>query len=59
MASLSSETIRRLKSAYRILFRSKVNLTEAIAQVRSEGEPDTEVEYLLNFIENSSRGIGV
>ena len=59
MASLSSETIRRLKSAYRTLFRSKVNLTEAITQIRGEGEPDPEVEYLLNFIENSNRGIGV
>ncbi len=59
MASLSPETISRLKNAYRTLFRSKVNLTEAIAQVRNEGETDDEVEHLLNFIENSTRGIGV
>ena len=59
MASLSPETIRRLKGTYRILFRSKVNLTEAIAQVRGKVGPDAEVEYLLNFIENSKRGIGV
>ena len=51
--------ISHLKNAYRTLFRSKVNLTEAIALVRSEGEIDEEVEYLLNFIENSNRGIGV
>ncbi len=59
MALLPPETIQRLKSAYRILFRSKVNLTQAITQVRREIEPDEEVEYLLNFIENSNRGIGV
>ena len=59
MASLSPGTIRRLKNAYRILFRNKGNLTEAITRVRREGEPDPEVEYLLNFIENSNRGIGV
>ena len=59
MASLSPETIGHLKRAYRTLFRSKVNLTQAITEVKSEGELDTEVEYLLNFIENSNRGIGV
>ena len=59
MASLSPETIGRLKRAYRILFRAKANLTQAIAQVRKEVESDEEVEYLLNFIENSKRGIGV
>ena len=59
MASLSPETIRHLKRAYHILFRTKVNLTPAIAQVRSEVESGEEVEYLLRFIENSKRGIGV
>lgn len=59
MASLSSDTLGHLKSAYRILFRSKVNLKPAIAQVRAEVEPDAEVEYLLNFIETSARGMGV
>ncbi len=59
MASLSPEAIARLKSAYRTLFRSKVNLTQAIAQIRDDGELDPEVEYLLNFIEDSERGIGV
>ena len=59
MASLSPETIKHLKQAHRILFRSKVDFTQAIARVRSEVKPDEEVEYLLNFIENSQRGIGV
>ena len=59
MATLSPETIKHLKQAHRILFRSKVDFTQAIARVRSEVKPDEEVEYLLNFIENSQRGIGV
>ena len=59
MASLSQETIRHLKQAHRILFRSKIDFTQAIARVRSEVTPDEEVEYLLNFIENSQRGVGV
>lgn len=59
LASLSPETIQCLRQAYRILFRSKVNLKQAIARVRSKVEPNEEVEYLLNFIENSKRGVGV
>lgn len=59
MSSLSSETIRMLKKAYRILFRSNLNMSQAIKRVREELEPNKEVEYLLNFIENSKRGIGV
>ncbi len=59
LSSLPPETIQLLKRAYRILFRSKTNLTLAIERVRREVEPNAEVEYLLNFIENSQRGIGV
>ena len=59
MASLSADTIRHLKQAHRILFRSKIDFTQAIARVRNEVTPDAEVEYLLKFIENSQRGVGV
>ncbi|MCZ6675839.1 MAG: acyl-ACP--UDP-N-acetylglucosamine O-acyltransferase [Candidatus Poribacteria bacterium] len=59
LASLSPETINHLKQAYRILFRSEFNLKQAIRQVRDELEPDEEVKYLLKFIENSTRGIGI
>ena len=59
MSSLSPETVKRLKSAYHVLFRSKLPHNEAIAKVRSEVEPDDEVEHLLKFIETSQRGIGV
>ena len=59
MSSLSTETLKLLKRAYRILFRSNLNMSQAIKRVREELEPNEEVEYLLNFIENSKRGIGV
>ena len=59
LASLPPESVRLLKKAYRILFRSKLPLREAIEQVRRDVEPNEEVEYLLNFIENSPRGIGI
>ncbi len=58
LSSLSPETIQLLKKTYRILFRSKLPLKDAIDRVRLEVKPNEEVEYLLNFIENSKRGIG-
>ena len=59
LSVLSSDTINQLKKAYRLLFRSNVALTKAIEKVRSELDPNEEVQYLLNFIENSQRGVGV
>lgn len=59
MSTLPPETIRLLKKAYRILFRSKLKIRQAIERVRNELEPNDEVEYLLNFVENSDRGIGI
>ncbi|MCD6505003.1 acyl-ACP--UDP-N-acetylglucosamine O-acyltransferase [Candidatus Poribacteria bacterium] len=59
MRLLSEETRRHLKKAFRILFRSGLNMREAVQRVRLEVECDPEVEHLLNFIESSRRGICV
>jgi UDP-N-acetylglucosamine acyltransferase len=59
MRLLSVETRRRLKRAFRILFRSGLTMKEAIERVRREVESDPEVEHLLQFIESSRRGICV
>jgi len=59
MSQLSPESLKMLKKAYKILFRSRLNMSHAIQKVRKELEHNDEVEYLLNFIENSKRGIGV
>lgn len=54
-----SETRMLLKKAYKILFRSGLNRTQAIEKVRKELDTCPELEYLLKFIETSQRGIGV
>jgi UDP-N-acetylglucosamine acyltransferase len=59
MRTLSPQTITLLKRAFRLLFRSKLNLSQAIKTVRETIEPNKEVEYLLQFIEASKRGIGM
>ncbi len=51
------DTIAKLKRAYRIIFRQKLQLRKAIAKVREEIDNCEEVEHLLSFIENSKRGV--
>jgi UDP-N-acetylglucosamine acyltransferase len=53
----TEEQISRIKDAYRILFRSKLGLNEAISKLRAEYGGHVEIESLLGFIENSKRGI--
>ena len=49
--------IRRIKNAYRTLFRMKLGLREAISRVRAEAGDDPNVEHMLRFIEGSERGV--
>jgi UDP-N-acetylglucosamine acyltransferase len=52
------EDVRRaLKAAYRLLYRSKRNVTQAVEQIRLEHAGVPEVEHLLEFIRGSHRGI--
>jgi UDP-N-acetylglucosamine acyltransferase len=48
---------KRIKAAYRTLFRSKLGLREAVAQVRAEHGAAPEIEHFVRFIEGSSRGV--
>jgi UDP-N-acetylglucosamine acyltransferase len=48
--------IRALRNAFSKLFRTRVNLRQAVAELRPETDsPD--VLYLLDFIEQSKRGV--
>lgn len=51
------ETIEILKSAYRLLFNSKMLLSEALPIVEEKYGNIKEVAYLLKFIKESKRGI--
>jgi len=54
----SEETLRALKKAYRTIFRSSLTLEKAIKQLREdEISRIPEVQHLLQFIQNSKRGI--
>jgi len=57
-ANFSEETMRALKKAYRIIFRSGLTLEKAIETVRGDEISKTqEVQHLLQFIQRSKRGI--
>ena len=53
----SEETIIAVKTAYRMLFRSKQTIKVAIGQIRSELPPLPEIIHLIDFIESSKIGI--
>ena len=49
--------VRELKRAYRLFFRSDLNLTQAMQRAESELERFPEVTELLQFVEASERGV--
>ncbi len=51
----TDEAVRTLKQAYRLLFRSSLNITQAVKAVTEEVEQTDEVERLLAFIQESAR----
>lgn len=59
--NFSAITIEKIKNAYRILFQSKMPLTEALNQLESinkdKNQYDKEVENMIQFIHSSKRGI--
>jgi UDP-N-acetylglucosamine acyltransferase len=55
--NISAEVQAALKKAYKILYRDGLSTRQAVERMRSELPPLPEVEYLLQFIESSERGI--
>ncbi len=52
------ERIRQIKEAYRILYRrSDLNVSMAVAELKKIENRSPEVNHILEFIENSERGI--
>lgn len=53
----SADAIAMLKKTYRLIFRIGLTLNEAIERVRAEVGHAPEVDYLLDFIKASERGM--
>jgi UDP-N-acetylglucosamine acyltransferase len=53
----SEEQIGRIKEAYKILFRSKLGMAEAVARLKAELGGNPEVDHLIEFVSQSKRGL--
>lgn len=51
------DAIRTLEKAFKILFFSKLNTSQAIERIKSEIEPIAEIKVILDFIARSKRGL--
>ena len=45
-----------LKKAYRLFFRSELNVSQAMERARAALTPSKELEHLLTFLAQSERG---
>jgi UDP-N-acetylglucosamine acyltransferase len=53
----SDETHRAIKESYRLIYRSALNLQQAVEQIRSDLPETPEVAQLVAFVTSSPRGI--
>ncbi|MBS1518156.1 MAG: acyl-ACP--UDP-N-acetylglucosamine O-acyltransferase [Bacteroidetes bacterium] len=53
----TNDQINNIKDAYDLIYRSALNVGDAVKKIRSEGEVPPEVALILDFIDNSKRGI--
>lgn len=51
------ETIRQIKEAYRLVFQSDLNVSQALEQLSAREDLMPEVEHMVSFIASSQRGI--
>lgn len=51
------QRIRAIHHAFRLLLASKMNIAQALETLRSEGIDSADVQYLVDFIQGSERGI--
>jgi len=55
--AIPRETVRELKKAYTLFFRSDLNVSQALARARAELRPLPEIELFVKFVEESERGV--
>lgn len=55
--NFSNETIEHIHNAYRIIYQSGLNTTDALKKIEDEMEMTPEINYIVSFIRESARGI--
>ncbi len=55
--NFSREAIESLEKAYGLLYNSNLNVSQALVKIKNEVVMTPEVQHVIEFIENSKRGI--
>ena len=53
----SAETIQNIHEAYRIIYQGNLTRADAIQQIKEVRPQSPEIQYIIDFVENSQRGI--
>lgn len=53
----SDEAVNNLKKAYKVLFREKRTLKDALKKIKTELPQTSEIKHIVEFIERNKRGI--
>lgn len=53
----SKETMHEIRQAYRLIYQSGLNVSQAIKELKKKDNLISEVKYIINFVESSERGI--
>jgi len=53
------ETLQLLQKAFKILFSSNLNRSQAVEKIKAELEQTDEIRLILDFIKNSTRGMTI
>ncbi len=56
-AGFSRETVREVKEAFRLLYRTELNRTQSLERIRDELRDLPEIRDIVDFINTSERGI--
>jgi UDP-N-acetylglucosamine acyltransferase len=56
-AGFPEDVLRELKRAYRLFFRSELNLSQALERAQAELKQFPEVEHFIRFLGESGRGV--
>jgi UDP-N-acetylglucosamine acyltransferase len=55
--NFSDDVVRELKRAYRLFFRSELNLSQALQRAEAELQPIPEVQEFVRFVSETNRGV--
>ncbi len=53
----SSDTVKHLKKAYKLIYNSQYNVSDAVKKILEDKKAPAEVKNIVDFIKNSDRGI--